>query len=151
MDFPRKNFLPRLHRGSPDGKNLVKKILLTTSALVLVSGFTLSVGYGSSSSRNSDRGDSSREFRPPQKGETQAQVKAQYDEPDQVLKNSKGGDIWVYVFGKDKILGNEKLFVPSDGLIARVRVLSVRFNPIGRVTSWKTAFITFSKSPLISF
>ena len=97
----------------------------------------------------SSSGDSNREFRPPTKRETQAQVKAQYGDPDQVLKNSQGTDIWVYVFGKDKILGNENLFIPSYGLFARVRVLSIHFDQAGRVTSWKTAHIAFSKWPLI--
>jgi hypothetical protein len=135
----------------------MKKILLTTTALVTVSGLTLSAGYSSSGSRNHDSvsasstGHSNREFRPPVKGETRAQVKAQYDDPDQVLKNSEGAVIWVYVFGKDKILGNEKLFTPSYGLVARVRVLSIHFDQAGRVTSWKTAYIAFSKRPSAGF
>ena len=132
----------------------MKRILLTTTALCAVYGLTLSAGYSSS---NPDRvsistsGDSNSEFRPPVKGETQAQVKAQFDDPDQVLNSGEGGEIWIYVFGKDKLLGNEKLFIPSYGLLVRVRVLSIRFDPAGRVTSWKTAFIKFCKRPLISF
>jgi hypothetical protein len=135
----------------------MKEILLTTTALVAISGLTVSAGYKSSCSSSSDSvsafssGDSTPEFRPPVKGETQAQVKAQYDNPDQVLKNREGGDFWVYVFGKDKILGNEKLFIPSYSLFTRVRVLSIHFDQAGRVTTWKTAYIAFSKWPLISF
>jgi hypothetical protein len=30
------------------------------------------------------------------KGETQAQVRAQYDDPDQVLNSGEGNEIWVY-------------------------------------------------------
>jgi hypothetical protein len=135
----------------------MKKILLPATALVTVSGLTLSAGYRSNASRDSESicasssGDSNPEFRLPVKGETQAQVKAQYDDPDQVLKNKEGGDIWVYVFGKDKILGNEKLFIPGYDLFARVRVLSIDFDQAGLVTSWRTAYIAFSKWPLVSF
>jgi len=127
------------------------KILLTTTALFTVFGLTLPASSSSSGSRNPDSVsafsscDSNRGFRPPVKGETQAQVRARYDDPDQVLKNSEGGDIWLYVFGKDEILGNEKLFMPSYRLFARVRALSIHFDQAGRVTSWKTAYIAFSK------
>ena len=132
----------------------MKRILLTTTALFTISGLTLSAGYSSSNSdgaSTSAAGDSDSEFRPPVKGETQAQVKAQYDDPDQVLNNGESSEIWVYVFGKDKLLGNEKLYIPSYGLFARVRVLSIHFDQAGRVTSWKTAFIKFCKWPPISF
>jgi hypothetical protein len=147
------NFVAGINRGSSDRKGFMKRILLITTALVALSGLTLSASYSSSGSRNSGSAsasssrDSNREFRPPVKGETQAQ----YDDPDQVQKSGEGGDIWVYVFGKDKILGNEKLLIPSYGLFARVRVFSIHFDQAGRVTSWETAYVAFSKRPLISF
>lgn len=132
----------------------MKRILLTTTALSAVCGLTFWAGYSSSYPDRvsiSTPGDSNSEFRPPVKGETQPQVRAQYDDPDQVLNNGEGGEIWMYFFGKDKLLGNEKLFNPNYGLFVRVRVLSVHFDEAGRVTSWKTAFIKFCKWPLISF
>jgi hypothetical protein len=63
---------------------------------------------------------------------------------------ARTGRVWVYVFGKDKILGNNKLFIPNYGLFVRVRVLKINFDRDGRVTSWKTALVGFSKylSPL---
>ena len=83
----------------------------------------MSAGYSPSNPNGvsiSTSGDSNSEFRPPVKGETQAQVKEQYGDSDQVLNSGEGGEIWIDVFGKDKLLGNEGLFIPNYGLFARV-------------------------------
>jgi hypothetical protein len=69
---------------------------------------------------------------PPSRGETQAQVIAQYDDPDQVIQTSELGETWVYVFGK------AKLFIPFYGPFAKLRVLTIHFDRNGRVSSWET-------------
>ena len=107
--------------------------------------------YNSSGSNNPDGVSNSsserldNKFRPPVRGETKAEVKAQYSDPDQVSPDGQNGESWVYVFGKDKILGNDKLFIPGYGLFVRVRVLRIQFYRDGRVAGWKTAIIGFSK------
>ena len=73
------------------------------------------------------------------RGETMAQVRAQFRDPDQVTHDAEHGESWVYVFGKDRFLGN-KPFV-SEQLI-RVRVLRINFDREGRVTDWKAALVT---------
>jgi hypothetical protein len=60
------------------------------------------------------------EFIPPFRGETRAQSKAQYDEPDRV-----------YFFGK------AKQFIPFYGPFAERRILVIRFNQYGRVIGWE--------------
>ena len=124
--------------------NIVIALAATIAAL------SVSV-YNSSGSNNPDGVSNSsserldNKFRPPVRGETKAEVKAQYSDPDQVSPDGQNGESWVYVFGKDKILGNDKLFIPGYGLFVRVRVLRIQFDRDGRVTGWKTAIIGFGK------
>ena len=124
--------------------NIVIALAATIAALSVSvynsSGSNNSDGVSTSSSDRSDN-----KFRPPVRGETKAEVKAQYSDPDQVSHDGENGESWVYVFGKDKILGNDKLFIPGYGLFVRVRVLRIQFDRDGRVTGWKTAIIGFGK------
>jgi hypothetical protein len=77
-------------------------------------------GNGSSASTASF-GASNDEFVPPFRGETRAQVIAQYDEPDQVFQSSETGETWVYFFGK------AKQFIPFYGPFAERRILVIHF------------------------
>ena len=85
------------------------------------------------------------EFRPPVSGETKAQVKAQYGDPDQVSHEGKHEERWVYVFGKDRLLGDKGLLALEPGHFVRVRVLRIDFDRDGRVTSWRTALVTTTR------
>lgn len=127
----------------------MNNIVIALAATVAV----LSVAaYNSSGSNDPDSVSTSsadrlnNQFRPPVRGETKAEVKAQYSDPDQVSHDSENGESWLYVFGKDKILGNDKLFIPGYGLFASVRVLRIHFDRDGRVASWKTAIVGFGKA-----
>jgi len=86
-------------------------------------------GYGSFGNKS----------KPLMRGETKVQVRARFRDPDQVTHDAEHGESWVYVFGKDRFLGN-KPFV-SEQLI-RVRVLRINFDREGRVTDWKAALVT---------
>ena len=107
------------------------------TAFIAVSGLALISGCSSTSSTNASSASatstthSNDDFRPPSKGETKAQVKAQFDDPQQVMQTSEGGESWVYVLGKGK------LFIPFYGPFAEVRVLTVHFAKNGRVSSWE--------------
>jgi hypothetical protein len=141
--------LPRTTEPVLPNRNIrMNNIVIALTATVAV----LSVGgYNSSDSNYPDSVSTSsadrldNKFRPPVRGETKAEVEAQYSDPDQVSRDGENGESWVYVFGKDKILGNDKLFIPGYGLFARVRVLTIHFDRDGRVTGWKTAIIGFGK------
>jgi hypothetical protein len=101
-------------------------MLFAVVGLALVSGCS-SAGpsHGKSASAASVR-PSDDEFVPPFRGETRAQVIAQYDQPDQVFQ-SQIGETWVYFFGK------AKQFIPFYGPFAERRILTIHFNPYGRV------------------
>ena len=119
--------------------------LASTVAVPSVSGYCSSGSSSPAGVSTWAPSHSANKFRLPVRGETKAQVKAQYSDPDQVSHDDENGESWVYVFGKDKILGNDKLFIPGYGLFIRVRVLRINFDREGRVTSWKTALVGFGK------
>lgn len=106
-------------------------MLFAVAALSLVSGCS-SAGpsNGNNASAASIRA-SDDEFVPPFRGETRAQVIAQYDEPDQVFQ-SQTGETWVYFFGK------AKQFIPFYGPFAERRILAIHFNQYGRVVGWES-------------
>lgn len=107
---------------------------LTT--LFIVTTVSLFLGACSSSETQPKAGSaaaSSDEFKPPIKGETIAQVKAQFDDPMRVESNSDGTQSWVYLLGKGK------LFIPYYGLFAKTTVLVINFDSAGTVMSWKTS------------
>ena len=114
----------------------MNRIKLAMSMLVAIAGLALVSGCSSDGTRNasSDSAASARgsddEFVPPFRGETQAQVIAQYDEPDQVFQSSENGETWIYVFGK------AKQFIPFYGPFAELRVLTIHFDRDGRVSGW---------------
>ena len=110
---------------------VARSMLFAVAGLALVSGCSSAgASNGNSvsapSSRASDDG-----FVPPFRGETRAQVIAQYDEPDQVFQ-SENGESWVYFFGK------AKQFIPFYGPFAERRILTVHFNEYGRVIGWES-------------
>ena len=121
----------------------MSKILIALAATVAILGVS---GYSSSDSDNpfgvftSHARRLDNKFRLPTKGETKAEVKAQYSDPDQVSQDAQHGESWVYVFGKDRL--NNRLLIPGSGLFVRVRVLRINFDREGRVTSWRTALVT---------
>jgi hypothetical protein len=120
----------------------MSNILIALAATVAVLGVS---GYSSSGSDNalgvstSRSGRLDNKFRLPVRGETKAQVKAQYSDPDQVSQDAEHGESWIYVFGKDRL--NSKLFIPGSGLFVRVSVLRINFDREGRVVSWRTALV----------
>ena len=118
----------------------MNKTLIALAAGVVVLGVS---GEQSSGSDNPDStsgyGSFGNKSKPLMRGETKAQVRAQFRDPDQVTHDAEHGESWVYVFGKDRFLGN-KPFV-SEQLI-RVRVLRINFDREGRVTDWKAALVT---------
>lgn len=69
---------------------------------------------------------------PPSRGETRAEVIAQYDDPDQVFQSSEAGETWICVFGK------AKQFIPFYGPFAEPRVLTIHFDQNGRVSGWES-------------
>ena len=111
---------------------------MTLIALIAVAGPALLSGCSSAGSSNAGSASASTapqledDFVPPSKGETQAQVIAQYDEPDRVLQSSVYGETWFYVFGKGK------LFIPFYGPFARLRFLTIHFDRYGRVSGWES-------------
>lgn len=113
--------------------------LASTVAVLSVSGYCSSGSSSPAGVSTWAPSHSANKFRLPVRGETKAQVKAQYSDPDQVSHDDENGESWVYVFGKDRLLGN-KPFV-SEQLI-RVRVLRINFDREGRVTDWKAALVT---------
>ena len=113
--------------------------------IALVAG-VVSLGLSYAQSSGSDDPDSASGYGsfgnksgPLRRGETRAQVRALFRDPDQVTHDAERGESWVYVFGKDRFQGN-KPFV-SEQLI-RVRVLRINFDREGRVTDWKAALVT---------
>jgi hypothetical protein len=74
----------------------------------------------------------SKPFEPPHVGETKAQVRAIYHEPDGISFDSSGQEVWTYVLGKGQ------MFIPIYGAFAKYRSLIVIFNRRGRVTQWST-------------
>jgi hypothetical protein len=110
---------------------VARSLLFAVAGLALVSGCS-SAGArnGNSASAASTRA-SDDEFVPPFRGETRAEVIAQYDEPDRVFQ-SQSGEIWVYFFGK------AKQFIPFYGPFAERRILTIHFSPYGRVIGWES-------------
>ena len=74
----------------------------------------------------------SKPFEPPHVGETKAQVRASYHEPDGISFDSTGQEVWTYVLGKGQ------MFIPIYGVFAKYRSLIVIFNRRGRVAQWST-------------
>jgi hypothetical protein len=87
---------------------------------------------GNTSASISTNGQSNDDFLPPVNGETEAQVQARYDDPDQVFQTSEGGETWIYVFGKGK------LYIPFYGPFAQLQYLTIHFDQNGRVRSWES-------------
>ena len=115
-------------------------IQITMTALIAVAGLALISGCSSATSSNAisasptSTPQSDDDFVPPSRGETQAQVIAQYDDPDQVIQTSELGETWVYVFGK------AKLFIPFYGPFAKLRVLTIPFRserPREQLGDWR--------------
>ena len=107
-------------------------MLFAVAGLALVSGCTSAGPPNASSAPTASSGASDDEFVPPFRGETRAQVIAQYDEPDRVFQSSETGETWVYFFGK------AKQFIPFYGPFAERRMLAIHFNQYGRVIGWET-------------
>jgi len=118
----------------------MNKTLIALAAGVVVLGVSGEQSSGSDNpASTSGYGSFGNKSKPLMRGETMAQVRAQFRDPDQVTHDAEHGESWVYVFGKDRLLGN-KPFV-SEQLI-RVRVLRINFDREGRVTDWKAALVT---------
>jgi len=115
----------------------MKRIQMTRPVLLAVAGLALVTGCSSAGPSNGNSVSaaparaSDDEFVPPFRGETRAQVIAQYDEPDQVFQ-SPTGETWVYFFGK------AKQFIPFYGPFAERRILTIHFNQYGRVIGWES-------------
>jgi len=116
----------------------MKRIQIARSMLFAVAGLALVSGCSSAGPSNSGSAsaasirESDDEFVPPFRGETRAQVIAQYDEPDQVFQSSQIGETWVYFFGK------AKQFIPFYGPFAERRILTIHFDQYGRVIGWES-------------
>ena len=123
---------PRIETRKMNRIHLARSLLFAVAGLALVSGCS-SAGpsNGNSASAASVRA-SDDEFVPPFRGETRAQVIAQYDEPDQLFQSSQFGETWVYFFGK------AKQFIPFYGPFAERRILTIHFNQYGRVIGWES-------------
>ena len=118
----------------------MNKTLIALAAGVVVLGVSGEQSSGSDNpASTSGYGSFGNKSKPLMRGETMAQVRAQFRDPDQITHDAEQGESWVYVFGKDRLLGN-KPFV-SEQLI-RVRVLRINFDREGRVTDWKAALVT---------
>jgi len=118
----------------------MNKILIALAAGVVVLGVSGEQSIGSDNPDSTPgNGSFGNKSEPLMRGETKAQVRAQFRDPDQVTPDAEHGESWVYLFGKDRLLGN-KPFV-SEQLI-RVRVLRINFDREGRVADWKAALIT---------
>ena len=111
---------------------MARSMLFAVAGLVLVSGCSSAGPPNASSTPTAFSEASDDEFMPPFRGETRAQVIAQYDEPDQVFQSSETGETWVYFFGK------AKQFIPFYGPFAERRMLAIHFNQYGRVIGWET-------------
>ncbi|HTA86964.1 MAG TPA: hypothetical protein VK729_11890 [Silvibacterium sp.] len=111
---------------------IARFMLFAVAGLALVAGCTSAGPPNASSAPTASSGASDDEFVPPFRGETRAQVIAQYDEPDRVFQASETGETWVYFFGK------AKQFIPFYGPFAERRMLAIHFNPYGRVIGWET-------------
>jgi hypothetical protein len=111
---------------------IARFMLFAVAGLALVSGCTSAGPPNASSAPTASSGASDDEFVPPFRGETRAQVIAQYDEPDRVFQSSETGETWVYFFGK------AKQFIPFYGPFAERRMLAIHFNQYGRVIGWET-------------
>src|SRR5271157_1134963 len=111
---------------------IAKFMLVAIAGLALVSGCSSDGPSNASSASAASIRASDNEFVPPFRGETRAQVIAQYDEPDQVFQSSETGETWVYFFGK------AKQFIPFYGPFAERRMLAIHFNEYGRVIGWET-------------
>jgi hypothetical protein len=110
---------------------VARSLLFAVAGLAVVSGCSSAgASNGNSASAASIRA-SDDGFVPPFRGETRAQVIAQYEEPDQVFQ-SPSGETWVYFFGK------AKQFIPFYGPFAERRMLTIHFNPYGRVIGWES-------------
>ena len=122
----------------------MNKILIALAATIAVLGLCCQELSGSDNlGSTSSFGSPDHKLGPLMKGETKAQVRAQFRDPDQVTNDAEQGESWIYVFGKDRFLKN-KPFV-SEQLI-RVRVLRINFDREGRVTDWKAALVTTAAS-----
>jgi hypothetical protein len=122
----------------------MNKILIALAAGAVVLGASREQSSGSDNpDSTSGYGSFVNKSGPPMRGETKAQVRAQFRDPDQVTQDAEQGESWVYVFGKDRFLRN-KPFV--SGQLIRVRVLRINFDREGRVTGWKAALVTTAAS-----
>jgi len=116
----------------------MSRLEVTLIGLIAVGGPAFISGCSSAGSSNASSASTATaprledDFVPPAKGETQAQVIAQYDEPDRVLQSSVYGETWFYVFGKGK------LFIPFYGPFAKLRFLTIHFDRYGRVIGWES-------------
>lgn len=118
----------------------MNKILIALAAGVVVLGVSYAQSSGSDNpDSTSGYGSFANKSVPLMRGETKAQVRARFRDPDQVTHDAEHGESWVYVFGKDRFLGNKPF--ASEQLI-RVRVLRINFDREGRVTDWKGALVT---------
>jgi hypothetical protein len=116
----------------------MNRLEITLIGLIAVAGPAFISGCSSAGSSNASSVSATTapqledDFVPPSRGETQAQVIAQYDEPDRVLQSSVYGETWFYVFGKGK------LFIPFYGPFAKLRFLTIHFDRYGRVIGWES-------------
>jgi hypothetical protein len=124
--------MPRIETQKMKRIQIVRSMLFAVAGLALISGCS-SAGQsdGKSASAASNRG-SDDEFAPPFQGETRAQVIAQSGDPDQVFQSSQNGETWVYFLGK------AKQFIPFYGPFAERRILTIHFDPYGRVIGWES-------------
>ena len=110
---------------------IARSILSAAAALALVSACSSAGPTNGNSASTASLEGSDDEFIPPFRGETRAQIIAQYDEPDRVFQSSETGETWVYFFGK------AKQFIPFYGPFAERRILAIHFNQYGRVIDWE--------------
>jgi hypothetical protein len=123
---------PRTETQKMNRIQIARFILSAVAGLALVSGCSSAGPANGSGASTASLGGSNDEFVPPFRGETRAQVMAQYDEPDQVFQSSETEETWVYFFGK------AKQFIPFYGPFAERRILIIHFNQYGRVIGWKS-------------
>jgi hypothetical protein len=110
---------------------VARYLLVAVTGLALLSGCSSAGPSNGNSASAASTGASDDGFVPPFRGETRAQVIAQYDEPDQVFQ-SESGETWVYFFGK------AKQFIPFYGPFAERRILTIHFDQYGRVIGWES-------------
>ena len=123
---------PRTETQKMNRIQIARFILSAVAGLALVSGCSSAGPANGSGASTASFGASNDEFVPPFRGETLAQVMAQYDEPDQVFQSSETEETWVYFFGK------AKQFIPFYGPFAERRILIIHFNQYGRVIGWES-------------